>query len=103
MITILETNQAGVNELIAAGKRVLVEVYFENCGPCKMLKLVLADVAKTAENVEIACISMMENPEFAEQYGISTAPTLLFFENGELKERFMGIQSKSTIVNLLAE
>jgi thioredoxin 1 len=34
------------------------------------------------------------NQSLSAQYGISAIPTVILFQNGEIKERFIGLRSK---------
>ena len=90
-----------LEELLSSGKRVLADFFMDNCGPCKMMKVILQDFAKTEENLEIVTMELSRNPEIATKYEISTVPYLILFEQGEVKERMLGIQQKTTLQEII--
>jgi thioredoxin 1 len=53
-----------------------------------------------AENVgavEVAKINIDDNPKVAATYGVSSIPTLMIFKNGEVIDRFVGVQPKKRL------
>ena len=92
-----------LKELIdSAGKPVLVDMYAEWCGPCKMIGPIIDDLIKEYEGkVEIIKVNVDENPNSAAAFGIRSIPTLLVFDNsGELKKKQSGAIPKSKIVEM---
>ena len=84
------------NELIKEGK-TLVDFYAEWCGPCKMQGAVLEEL----EDINIIKVNTDENPELAQEYGVMSIPTLILFENGNIKEQSVGFKSKSEVEDMV--
>lgn len=101
MTEVRQINGAELEELLSSGKRVLADFFMDNCGPCKMMKVILQDFAKTEENLEIVTMELSQNPEITTKYEISTVPYLILFEQGEVKERMLGIQQKTTLQEII--
>ena len=60
-----------LKELIQSPKPVLVDFYAEWCGPCKMMKPRLLDVAeRIGENAKVVEIDVDREKELAERYRI---------------------------------
>ena len=38
-----------------------------------------------------------DNPNVAQNYGVSAIPTLMIFKNGEVVERFVGVRPKNQL------
>ena len=79
---------------------VVVDFWASWCGPCRMLMPVVEEVAAEMEGkAVVAKCNVDEADEVALKYGIRSIPTLLFFKNGELADRTVGVVPKSDIIN----
>ncbi len=77
--------------------RVVIDCYADWCGPCRMLSPIVDEIANEVENVTFYKLNVDEAEELARRYRIMSIPTLLFFENGELKNTMIGLRSKEEI------
>jgi thioredoxin 1 len=79
---------------------VVVDFWAAWCGPCKMLSPLLDEIAREqAGAVRIAKVNSDDNQDLARRFGVRSIPTLLLFNNGELKETIVGLTSKKSIVS----
>lgn len=70
---------------------VLVEFMGIWSGPCVAVDVLLSDLAKEFAEQFIFCkVDMDEQPELLKKYNIENVPTLLVFQDGELKRREEG-------------
>ncbi|WP_440990122.1 thioredoxin [Haloarchaeobius baliensis] len=81
---------------------VLVDFYADWCGPCKMLEPVVADIAAETD-ATVAKVDIDERQALAQENGIRGVPTLLLYANGELAERMVGVQEKSSLVDRIEQ
>lgn len=82
--------------------KVLVDFNAEWCGPCQALKPILEEAEKElSEGAKIVPVDIDEYPELAREYEVSSIPCLVLFENGEEKNRFIGLASKKKILKML--
>ena len=89
-------------EVLASDIPVLVDFYADWCGPCKMLAPVIETLATEFEGkVKVGKLNVDNAPETAQSYGIMSIPTLLFFKNGELVNKSVGVVSKTEIEQML--
>ena len=92
------------NELIQSTKPVLVDFYAEWCGPCKIMKPRILDVAeRIGDNVKVVQIDVDKEKELATRFRISSVPTLIIFKNGKQQWRQSGIISALALMKLLQE
>ena len=83
---------------------VLVDFWSPTCGPCRVLLPVLEELAEENEgDVAIVKLNAAIYPELLTQFSIDTLPTLLFFYQGKVVERMVGVQSKHKIQAALDE
>jgi len=101
-VTVKEIDGATLDQMIKAGK-VLAIFHSTTCGPCKMLRFVLKDVAREVEGLEIVEIDFDQNKESIEQYGVEGYPTILLFKDGSEHARLKGLQQKPVILKLIRE
>ena len=81
---------------------VLVDFFATWCGPCKMLAPVLEELdAQYGDKIKIVKVDIDKHIELARQFRVATVPTMMVFENGELKDSILGYQSKEELVDLL--
>ncbi len=72
------------------------------CGPCKMLSPVLDELEQElAGKVVFGKVNVDDNMELSTEYGIMNIPTILFFKNGELVERNVGVATKSKLKEMI--
>jgi thioredoxin 1 len=102
-IMALEFTDANFDELvIKSGKPVIVDLWAEWCGPCRMLTPIVEEMAKEYEGrAVIGKLNVDDNPEITAKFGVRNIPTLLFFKGGEIADKQVGAVPKSTLVSKL--
>ena len=90
-------------EVIKEKREVLVDFYANWCGPCKMLKPVLEQIAAINEKIKVVSINVDEAENLAMAYGISSIPCVIKFKDGNELERSIGFKSKEEIEKMIGE
>lgn len=101
---IIEVNKDNFKEeVLESDKKVLVDFNANWCGPCKMLRPILEEVAKKNDSVKFISVNIDDEDELAEDYNVSSIPCLVVFENGEEKARSIGLIPKEEVEKLIGE
>lgn len=89
-------------DVLKAGQPVLVDYWAAWCGPCKMIAPILEEVAaEFAGKVTVAKLNVDENQQTAAKFGIRGIPTLMLFQDGEVKATKVGAVSKTQLTEFL--
>ena len=89
-------------DLLAGDKPVLVDFWATWCGPCRILSPTVDEIAdEYADRITVAKCNVDDAEEIAMQYRIMSIPTLLFFKNGEVVDKRVGVVSKDEIVSII--
>lgn len=87
-------------EVLKSEKNVIIDFYADWCGPCKMMSPIIDSIAEElGEKVKVGKVNTDDNMELAEKYGIMSIPTIMIFENGEIRNHFVGVTDKKTIID----
>ena len=81
--------------------KALIDLFADWCMPCQMLAPVIEEISNEKTDVAFYKINVDESPEVAIKYGVSSIPTLLIFENGNLVNKAVGVYPKEKILSLL--
>jgi len=93
---------ASFSEIIQSEKPVLVDFSAEWCGPCKMMKPILADLkTKIGEKATILKVDVDQNPKAAASYKIQGVPTLILFKSGKICWRKSGVVQAKELENII--
>lgn len=98
---IKHVNNAEFNNEIKEG-RVLVDFFATWCGPCKMLSLVMEKFDSKGV-IPIVKVDIDEDSMLANEYQISSVPTLIIFENGKEVKRRSGFMSEEELQKWVSE
>ena len=102
MAEITITNENFESEVMQSQMSVLVDFWASWCGPCKMLAPTVAQIADEYEGrVKVGKVNVDEQPDLAGRYGIASIPTLMLFENGQVKNTSVGFMPKEQIEEML--
>jgi len=95
-------NEKAFDELLKSNKVVLADFYADWCGPCRMVKPLIHQIAdEYAGRVAVATINVDANMALAQKYGISSIPDVRVFKDGKVYETFVGARPKTAYSEVL--
>jgi len=80
-------SEADLDEFLATHDRVLVDFYTEGCALCASIEPVVGNVARAHDDLAVATINPRDDPPLIDRFSITSAPTLVLFEKGEVVGR----------------
>jgi len=88
---------------VLKGEKVVVDFYSSECPPCEALASKFESLSTLYGNdIKFLKIFRQQNRELADQLGVKSSPTLLFFENGkEVGNRLTGGIKRSDFIQNL--
>ena len=96
----IAVNDSNFKEIVInSDKPVLVDFWAPWCGPCRMIAPIVDELAAEYEGkAVIAKCDVDSSSEVPVKCGIRNIPTILFFKDGELKDKIVGSTTKANIV-----
>ena len=77
---------------------LVVDFWATWCGPSKAIAPIIAELAEEYDGrLVVGKCDVEENDELALEFGIRNIPTILFFKNGEIVDKFVGATTKSKL------
>jgi thioredoxin 1 len=96
------TTPEQLNTILKENSNVMVDFFAEWCSPCKQLSPVLDSVSNDFDGV-ICKVNVDSNTEIAQDNGIRSIPTVMYFKDGAKVKQTQGFQPKSQLLMQMSE
>ena len=71
------------------------------CGPCRQLAPLFDQLQSEYPNVSFETIDVDMSPDSVQQYMVTSVPTVIIEKDGQLAQRYVGINPKTTYSNTI--
>ena len=92
-----EINAEEYSEIVNSSNLVVIDFHATWCGPCKVLSPILEELDDEIDGVEFVKLDVDQHPQIAGQNQVMGVPTVVILKDGEVKDRFVGVQPKEVI------
>ena len=96
------TDDAFAAEVLESELPVLVDFTAAWCPPCRVMKPVLAELAREREDVRIVALDVDADQRTAAEYGVLSMPTFILFRDGREVQRLVGARPRKRLEAELA-
>ena len=77
----------------------LVDFWAPWCGPCRMQSPIIDEIAaQVGDKAKVAKVNVDESTSVASSYGVQSIPTLLVLKDGEILQKYVGVQSQDKLM-----
>ena len=95
----VEINDNNFLEYVAQPRLTVVDFWAEWCGPCRMISPIIEELSGEYDEATAVFtkLNVDHNQNVSMQYQIRSIPTILFFKNGEVIDKVVGVTSKAKL------
>lgn len=101
---LIEVTDENFRQLIEKHQRMIIDCWAEWCGPCKMIKPIIEDLANDyQDSIKFGTLDVDMNPNTSNDMDIMAIPTLLYFKEGVLVDQTIGVVPREAIEGVIRQ
>jgi len=79
----------------------LIEFHADWCGPCDQQEPIVEELDSEYEDVPVEFEDIGEGDSRAQKYSVTSLPTIIILDDGDVEERFTGLTQKADLEDAL--
>lgn len=95
------TKEVFESQVKTSDRIVMLDFYADWCGPCNMVAPIVAEIAEENPDYCIGKVNVDDEPDLARQFGVTTIPTLVVLDKGQVVRQSVGALPKAKLEALL--
>ena len=97
------TSQNFKNEVEDYSGLVVIDLYANWCGPCKMLAPIIDEIEKEMPDVKFCKINVDDEPELTRLFKVQSIPTIAIVKDNTFLDMSVGYVTKDALVRLISQ
>lgn len=99
---ITELNDDNYSDFTTTNDLVLVDVWAEWCGPCKMVAPIVDQLSVDFQGqLSVGKLDADTNREIVQTLGVRNIPTIIFYKDGEIVDKSVGAVTKESLTEII--
>ena len=100
---VLQLNDSNFKDEVSQGV-TLVDFWAPWCGPCRMQSPIIDQIAEqVGDKAKVAKVNVDESTSVASSFGIQSIPTLLVLKEGQVIQKYVGVQSQEKLLEAIEQ
>ena len=88
-------------EVMQAKGLVVVDMYADWCGPCKMMAPVMDSLSEDYDDVKFVKVNVDNNPDLAAKFGVQSIPNFVFIKDGQKVDQVVGARDSESFEGII--
>jgi len=89
------------SEVMDTRRLVVIDMYADWCGPCKMMAPIIDSLSNEYEDVKFLKINVDDNPDIAARYNVESIPNFVFIKDGKMVNQVVGARDADSFADLV--